>query len=488
MDRVKKLRLNTISALGFQLVTFICGFVLPRLILSNYGTNVNGLVNSITQFLHIIAFLELGVGSVVQASLYGPLSEQDYNETSKIIASANNFFRKIAFILLGYIVFLVIIFPSFVNNEFSFIFTSTLIIVIGISFFSQYYFGVVDRLLLTADQKGYIQYIAQSVTLILNTLACVLFIKLNLSIHVIKLTTSIIFLFRPIFLRIYVNKNYTINRQIDYTEEPIKQKWNGIAQHIASVILDQTDIVVLTVFSTLENVSIYSVYYLVILGIKSIFLSMTNGIQSLMGELIAKNEIEKLKELFDWTEWVLHTGTTIIFGCTAVLIIPFVQVYTKGVNDANYIIPAFAYLLTLANAGHCLRLPYNIVILASGRFKETQVNYIIASFLNIIISVLTVKHLGLIGVAIGTFIAMFYQTIWMASYDCKNILKIPLYGFFKHIIIDTLVIGISYILTYNLSLNKLSYISWFNLSIKVFLIWVFVSTIINAIFYRQKSK
>ena len=103
--RKKKLIYNTFSSLLFQLTTIICGFILPRLILSAFGSDVNGLVNSITQFLGIIAFLELGVGSVVQSSLYKPLVDKKQEDVSKIISSANKFFRNLARILLIYVVF-----------------------------------------------------------------------------------------------------------------------------------------------------------------------------------------------------------------------------------------------------------------------------------------------------------------------------------------------------------------------------------------------
>lgn len=119
--------------------------------------------------------------------------------------------------------------------------------------------------------------------------------------------------------------------------------------------------------------------FLVIKGVKTLFLSMTNGVQALIGELWAKQELEKLKGFFAWVEWVIHTGTTYVFSCTAALIVPFVQVYTFGINDANYIQPAFAVLLTLANAMHCLRLPYNIMVLAAGHYRQTQKNYIVAA-------------------------------------------------------------------------------------------------------------
>ena len=74
MNRIKKkLLMNTSASLIFEISTIVTGFIIPRLILSSYGSEVNGLVNSITQFLGIISFLELGVGSVIQSSLYKPL-------------------------------------------------------------------------------------------------------------------------------------------------------------------------------------------------------------------------------------------------------------------------------------------------------------------------------------------------------------------------------------------------------------------------------
>ncbi|MFR3342714.1 MAG: hypothetical protein ACLTS6_00460 [Anaerobutyricum sp.] len=83
---------------------------------------------------------------------------------------------------------------------------------------------------------------------------------------------------------------------------------------------------------------------------------MTNGITSLIGELWAKQEIKELNKTFSWTEWVIHTGTTFVFGLTAILIVPFVRVYTLGIHDANYIQPLFAALIVAANAGHCLEI------------------------------------------------------------------------------------------------------------------------------------
>lgn len=484
--RKKKLIYNTVSSLIFQVTTIICGFILPRLILNAFGSNVNGLVNSITQFLGIISFLELGVGAVVQSALYKPLAENRQNDVSKIISSANKFFRRLAQILMVYVIALVVFYPMFAAKEYGFGYTATLIVAISISSFAQYYFGIVNRLLLTADQRGYVQYTAQTIAVVANTVACYLLIMLGCGIQVVKLTTSLIYLIQPFAIYLYVRKHYKIDTKIKYDKEPIPQKWNGIAQHVAAVILDGTDTVVLTLFATLADVSIYSVYFLVVKGVKQLFMSMTNGITSLIGELWARQEIAELKKTFGWTEWVIHTGTTFVFGVTAVLIVPFVRVYTLGINDADYIQSLFAALIVAANAAHCLRLPYNIMILAAGHYKQTQHNYIIAAILNIVVSVLAVKAWGLVGVAIGTLLAMGYQTVWMAWYDSKHLIKWPFGNFVKPVVVDIVTVVLCSIACSVFSMRSVSYMGWIINAIEVAAVWLVLMVVINIAFYKDK--
>jgi O-antigen/teichoic acid export membrane protein len=484
--RKKKLIYNTISSLIFQVTTIVCGFILPRLILNAFGSNVNGLVNSITQFLGIISFLELGVGAVVQSALYKPLAENRQNDVSKIISSANKFFRRLAQILMAYVIALVVFYPMFAAKEYGFWYTATLIVAISISSFAQYYFGIVNRLLLTADQRGYVQYTAQIIAVVANTVACYLLIMLGCGIQVVKLTTSLIYLIQPFAIYLYVRKHYKIDTKIKYDNEPIPQKWNGMAQHVAAVILDGTDTVVLTLFATLSEVSIYSVYFLVVKGVKQLFMSMTNGITSLIGELWARQEIVELKKTFGWTEWVIHTGTTFVFGVTAVLIVPFVRVYTLGINDADYVQPLFAALIVAANAAHCLRLPYNIMILAAGHYKQTQNNYIIAAILNIVVSILAVKAWGLIGVAIGTLLAMGYQTVWMAWYDSKHLIKWPFRNFVKQVVVDIVTVTLCSITSSVFSMRSVSYMGWIINAIEVAVVWLIIMVVINTVFYKDK--
>lgn len=485
-DSGKKLALNTVSSVVLQIAVTISGFILPRLILGTYGSDVNGLVNSITQFLGVISLLDLGVGTVVQSSLYKPLADNDNDAVSKIYVSACRFFKRLALILLAYTAVLIITYPVIIQEKFDYWYTASLIFVISISSFAQYYFGIVNGLLLSAHQKIYIQNTVQIITIILNTVICAMLIKLGGSVQLVKLTTSTVFLIRPLYLYFYVKHHYSINKKIKFTGEPIKQKWNGMAQHFAAYILNGTDSIVLTVFSTLANVSVYSVYNIVITGVKNIIISMTNGFQSLIGEMLAKKEYNALKKFFGYVEWTIHTGTVLIFGCTGVLIVSFIKVYTKGITDADYIQHLFAFLLVAANAAHCLRLPYNILILAAGHYKQTQSNYIIALIINIVISIATVKIWGLIGVSIGTLIAMAYQTVWLARYNSKNIICWQFKNFLKQIGVDVLTVAAASAATFKIPLLAVSYQAWILQAFEVFIIWLIIILLFNMLFYRDK--
>lgn len=483
--RKKRLVWNSVSSLVLQIVTLISGFIIPPLIIGNFGSEVNGLVNSITQFIQFITLLEMGIGAVIQSALYEPLAKRDNAQISRIMVSGQKFFTVIARILIIYILILMMAYPLLVSGEFGWTYTASLIAISSISSLAQYYFGAINGLLLTADQRGYIRYGLSSLTIIFNTIASYILLKLGFGIHVVKLSTSVIYLVRPILLQIYVNKHYRINRKIKYEEEPLTQKWNGVAQHIAAIVLENTDTVVLTIFSTLSNVSIYSVYHLVIYGVKRIFDTITDGVMSLMGELWAKKELDELTMLFSYTEWLIHTSTVLMFGCVSVLICPFISVYTKGISDVDYIVPTFALVLTIAHATHCLRMPYNIMILAGNQFKQTQINYIVAAILNLGISILCVHYLGLVGVAIGTLVAMAYQTIWMAIYVSKNLLKWPIRNFIKQILVDAGSFICAYSLTKGIAMRSVTYASWILLAIKDALIWLILVLAVNWFFYRS---
>jgi len=488
--RKKLLIRNTWVSFINQGVTIICGFILPRLILQQYGSQVNGLVASISQFLSFISLLELGMGSVVKSSLYEPLASKDYDGISKVVVSTSKFFRKIAFVLVVYTIILAFCLPFGVGENFDFFFTASLVFIISISTFAQYYFGMSNQLLLNADQKNYIPTLTNCWTLVLNTLMSAVLIKLGVSIQMVKLAASLIYVIRPMVLQAYVNKNYKLNLKITYEEEPIKQKWNGMAQHLAFVVLNNTDIIVLTVCSTLVNVSIYTVYHNVTNGVYKVISSLSVGIAAMLGNVLYSESKETLQKIFAEVEWFFHVVTVFLFTVTGILILPFVKVYTTGVQDAQYTLSLFALLMTLAQAVYSIRTPYQTIVYTAGHYKQTQTSSIIEMLMNIAISVVLVFKWGIIGVAIGTLVALFYRTMFFVFYLRKNILSRNLVYFFKNIGIDLLevicTLTVCQLLFRGLYENVNGWYSLITFAIIISIVCGIVCLIINMIFCRNE--
>ena len=483
-----KIKTNLVVSIVYQFLAVIYGFILPRLVLQQYGSEVNGLIQSIAQFLGFIGFLDMGVGQVVRSALYQPLERQDHEQLSLIMVSGRKFYRRIAYALLGYVVALIGCYPLFVNKSFDWFFAGTMIAIIAIGSFSQYCFGIIPEQLLHASQNSYLVYSIQSLCCILNIVVCVIMIRMNCSIHALKLVTAIIYLIKPAFYTWCIHRKWNINWRITYKEEPIRQKWYGVAQHISAVVLEGTDNIILTLFTTLSHVSVYSVYYMIVTNLHGFYQIAVTGIQSAAGAAWAKQEQADIRRLFSLVEVGLHAATVFLFCCTGILIIPFVQVYTIGLTDADYIQPIFAAILVLAYGIRCLRTPYNIWILAAGRFKQTQRCHIIAAVLNLVISILAVSRWGLIGVAIGTLITMCYQTTWMMLYTTRKLVKVTIKHVFRQLIADATAVVFVFIATSSIVLEDINYLSWFIMAVKVALITIACIAVVTLIFHARKIK
>lgn len=485
--RSKNAVYNIIFNLLLQLIAIIYGFIVPKIIICNYGSNVNGLISSITQFLAYIALLESGFGPVVKSLLYKPIAKKDTEEINNILSVSNNFFKKLAYILVIYILILCIFYPMIVNTEFNYFFTSSLIIIISISNFAEYYFGMTFSLYLQAEQKSYIISIIQIITYILNIMIVVFLSIIGVNIHVLKLVCSLSFVLRPLLQNLYVKKKYNLNLSSSNSNYTIKQKWDGLAQHIASVIHNNTDITILTLFCNLSEVSVYSVYFLVVSGIKKLIQSFSAGIDSSFGDMIAKGETNNLKNKFQIYEVLYFSITTVIFTCAMVLIVPFIENYTRGITDVNYIRYCFGYLIVISEYLWAIRLPYSSLTLAAGHFKETKIGAWVECFTNIIISIVLVNKMGITGVAIGTIIAMAIRTIEFVHHTNKFILYRSVVESFRKILIlifETLIIILLYSIVH--LFNNESYFFWFCNALICFVISSFVVFSFNFVFYKKE--
>ena len=487
--RSKKAIYNIISNIILQIIIVLYGFIVPRIIIDLFGSNVNGLISSITQFLAYITLLESGFGPVVKAALYKPIASKDNKAIANILATTERFFRVIAYIFIIYIGILCFIYPLLVAKNFDWVFTVSLIIIISISTFSEYFFGMTYKLFLQADQKNYVISTIQIMTYILSIIVIVILAKIGASIQIIKLISGLIFVVRPLLQNYYVKKKYNINFKLVDKKYTLNQKWDGFAQHIAAVIHNNTDITILTFFVSLAEVSVYSVYYLVVKGIKSIIQAFIGGIDATFGDMIAKKEQHNLNKRFSMYEVLYDSISTIIFTCTIVLIVPFISVYTKGIKDVNYVRYTFGLLIVVSEYIWALRQPYNELVKAAGHFKETRKGAWVECISNIVISIILVRKYGLIGVTIGTIVAMTIRTIEFLYHTNKYILNRSIWESCKKIllvILETLVIV--FVSRYLPYFENISYFNWIINAMMVAVVAIIITCSLNFIFFRKEFK
>lgn len=486
-SRSKNSILNIGCAFILQMITALSGLILPRLIIPHYGSEVNGLIVSITQFLSYIALLEGGAEGVMRASLYKPLADKDNTRVSMIFKSATIFFRKIALFFIVYLIAICIFYPMLVAQNFDSKFTLSMIIILSVGTFLQYYFSLPYISLLSADQKVRIVYLIDSIIILLNLILSCVLISNGASIQLVKIVSSLLFVLKPLFFIFYTKTKYKLNTKIKPEKSLINQRWNGMVHHLAYFIHINTDVVIITLFLGTKAVSVYSIYYAIVSGIERIISSISVGSAASIGNLLNMEKKDVVNSVIDKFEFIQTSITTILYTTTAVMIIPFIKLYTTNMIDTNYIKPYFAYALVIAEALYCIRLIYSTITLNANKYKETQNGAIAECITNVILSICLVWKFEILGVAIGTAVGMLVRTIFDVNYLSKNLIYRPKRFFIKNIC-TSMIISLSSICVSTIFVNLLfndTWISWIITAIVCLLIIIIISIGIYLLFYRD---
>lgn len=478
---------NLIIISAYQLLAVVLGLYIPKVFLEYCGTNTYGLISSITNFMGYISVLQVGVGGVINAALYKPLANKDEQQLSIVVSTARRFFRKISYISVGYIVFLVFLFTFYLGKDFSIDLTIPLVIGIGAGTFIQYYFGIINQMVLSADQKAYVDSLTQTVCLILNAAVIVVLVKLKFPVALIKVCSVLVYAIRPIVLNIYVNKHYRIDYKAKGNSSLMKQRWYAMAQAIAYYVHSKADIFLLTIFKSFGDIAVYSVYALITTSLTKIIQIIDTSVQAAFGNVFAKKEDTLLTQRFNQYTTIMHIASSTIFSTAIVAAVSFVKIYTRNVHDYDYNAPWFSFVIILAEMTYCLRMPYAMMISVSGRYKETMAGAIVEAAGNILLSIGGYYVIGLTGIAIGTLFAMVYRTIDYIVFLRKNILHLKIFDVFRRYLITIICVSASCLSTSWLfrSFNVSDFAKWILFALLSAVIVAAINLCVNYIFYRN---
>ncbi len=478
---------NVVSNLVLQILTITNFIIVPKIILIYFGSEVNGLVSSINQFLSYISIIEGGITGVITANLYKPLIDKNYEKISSIYITTKKFYTKIAYIFIVYSLLLGITYPLIFNIEFSFKYVFLLTLILSMNLLVQYMFSLTNKTILQADKKMYIISITQSIIIVLNIILAFLSVKIFPSIHLMKLLTGILYLIQPIVYNYFINKYYKIEQLEKVDKSLLKQRWNGFAINIAAFVHISTDITLLTVFTDLKTVSVYSVYTLVSNGLKQIETSITSAFIPTIGQLYAKQDTKELNRKMDIYEYIVFISVFFLFSIGIMLITPFILLYTRNIIDTNYNQPIFGILLLISEGLYLIKTHHLNLAYSANKFKEITIPSFIEAAINIIISLLLVKKYKLIGIMIGTIAAMLYRMIFHVYYTNKKLIKRKQIIFYKKFIIfSTSSFALIMLCKTIIPIDELSIFQWLIHGILYSIFFIITYYFISLLFFKNE--
>ena len=455
MNRTQKFALNSLTSMVSQIVVMAAGMITPRLMIATYGSEMNGLVSSLNQFISYITLVEAGIGGAAIYSLYKPLAEEDHARISGIVVAAKKSYRQ-----AGYI---------FSAGCFDFFFVAG------------------DRVLLTADQRNYVISFATIINTVLRTVIICVMTAHQMNILLLYGCASALVIIKAGIIVCYSHNNYTyLDKKAVPDRGAMEKRWEVIYQQILGIIQTGAPTVLATILLNLVSVSVYSIYNMVISGLNGVLSIFISGLPAGFGDLIARREETTLRKTVSEFEVAYYYILSIVYGLAFALIMPFVSVYTKGLSDANYYYPLLGAVIVLNGLLYNIKTPQSMLIVSAGMYRETRWRVTIQGLIIIVFGAIGGRLAGMVGIMLGSCLSNLYRTIDLLFFTPKYITHAsPLKSLLR-----MLLVMVNIIVIYGLSLvyspECMSYLQWFKLAI-IYGVWAVVVVTASAYAFEKKE-
>ena len=105
---------------------------------------------------------------------------------------------------------------------------------------------------------------------------------------------AVMVIFRMMILSIYCRNNYPgLDKKVVRDNSALSKRWSAMAHQLAGLVVYNTDVTLLTLFGSLVQVSIYSVYNLVFQKLYELLTNIfSSGTLASFGQLMSENKRE----------------------------------------------------------------------------------------------------------------------------------------------------------------------------------------------------
>lgn len=487
MNRTEKFIKNTLATGLMQITAMVSGFIVPKIMLVFYGSEINGIVTSIAQLISYLTLLEAGLSGATVFSLYKPIAAHDTYGINRILAAAKNLYYKTGHIFSCMVVLCAALYPFFVHSttlDYGNLFL--LFLILGVNGVLEFYTLAKYRALLTADQKTWVISLANMVQIILNVLIIGSLAYAGFSIVIVRAAAVGAIFIRTFLLWKYCRDHYDF---LDFTAPPnnsaMSQRWDALYLQVLGAIHQGGPILIATFFLSLLDVSIYAIFNLVILGLNAILGIFMTGLTSGFGDLIARGEKEAFQKAFNEFEFIYTIGITIIFSIMFFVYQPFISLYTKG-SDISYYYPIFAFLMTLNGFAYNIKNPFGMLVISAGKYKETRMPTTIQGTIELIGGIILSLVWGLNGLVLGSLLSNLYRDIEFLFFAPRHLTHMAIGHAVKLWIVNTLVIGLAAGISTFLWLPSIgNFLQWVLFAAGLCLFFFLLVILVNVLLFRN---
>ena len=188
------------------MVNILVAFIVPRVVISCYGSDVNGLVTSLTQFVSYISLVEAGISGAAVFALYKPLASKDYGAVSVVVSAAKRFYYRSGWIFVALIAVLAFVYPVFVDcGSMGNIQVVLLVVSLGSMGVLDFFTLAKYRVLLTASQRNWVIQIATILYKVLYACVIAVLAFLGFSVEIVYIVAIAPVIIRSVILSLYLS-------------------------------------------------------------------------------------------------------------------------------------------------------------------------------------------------------------------------------------------------------------------------------------------
>ncbi|MBQ9859403.1 MAG: hypothetical protein IJO76_01840 [Clostridia bacterium] len=480
---------NLMCSVGSMLVSIVLGMLLPRIILVKYGSEMNGLLNSVTQFISYLIVFEAGILEAATQALYKTVGNKDRPATNEILSAVHKNYQRIGVVYCLGLIGIAALYPLFVPvEELSWFQVFLIMFFSGLSNVVAFFFQAKYKILLTVDGRAYVfSNLTTLVTVLTNVLKIVLLLN-GMKIYYVIMLSFLPSLIQTLYVSLYINKKY---KWVDLSATPnhaaLTQSKDAMVHQISGLIFSSSNTLILTLFCDLKVVSVYAVYTLVVGHLELLMDMPFNSCSFALGQMYNTNR-ERYKKLLDSMQVLFAAMLFSVFTITYRLLLPFVSLYTDGVTDAAYIDKWLPLLFVILGLLKHVRTPTRHTVKTAGHFRQTLPRSIAETAITVVASIIGVLFLGIHGVLLGTIIAVAWRTLDFIFYANKVILerspKKDLWIFGANAL---LAIGIAVVL-HCLPLEIASYLDFVKAGLLISPVVILLFATFNWLLFREDIK